>query len=260
MSSLIKEVQNNGVGKIILNRVDVHNAFDETLIDELTTTIQAFEDDDAIRFIVLTGNGNNFCAGADLQWMKRTSAFGWDENYQDSLKLASLMQTLYQCQKTTIAIVQGCTYGGGIGLVACCDIVLASQEATFCLSEVKLGLLPAVISPYVIAAIGQRNAKRYFASAEVFDAQEAKRLNLVHQLCQPEHLEADAEAYLIKLLQNGPTAVRLSKQLINDIAGKPIVEDLIRETAHKIADVRSSDEGKEGIAAFLEKRAPNWTE
>ncbi len=258
MSYLIKHVSDNGIGTITLNRPDRHNAFDDTMIEELTECLNLFNQNSSIRVIVLNATGENFCAGADLNWMKRMSTYDWDENYQDSLKLAALMQTLFDCNKPTVAFVQGASYGGGVGLVACCDIVLASEKSTFCLSEVKLGLLPAVISPYVVKAIGARNAKRYFATAESFNAVEAREMNLVHKIYSAEEFDVKTKNYLNKLTDNGPDAVQLSKQLVNLVSEKIIDETLIKKTAMLISDVRSSKEGKEGVSAFLEKRKPDW--
>ncbi len=247
-----------GVGTLTLNRPDLHNAFDDTLIRDLTEALQAMNADDSVRVIVLRALGKSFSAGADLNWMKRMAGYSWSQNYQDSLGLATLMQTLATLSKPSVAVVQGAAFGGGVGLVACCDIALASSTASFCLSEVKLGLIPAVISPYVIAAIGERAAKRYFVTAERFNAETALRLGLVHELYAPDHLDAEVEKLVDTLLANGPVAVQEAKRLIARVAGKPIDEDLVRFTAQKIADLRASAEGREGIGAFLEKRTPNW--
>lgn len=257
-SNLIINKRANGIGTITLNRAELHNAFDDKFIVELTNAIKNLEKDPVVRIIVLAAKGKSFSAGADLNWMKRMANYSWEQNYQDSLQLASLMQTLHECRKTTVAIVQGAAFGGGVGLVACCDIVLASNQAVFCLSEVKLGLIPAVISPYVVKAIGERNAKRYFVTAEKFDAQSAKQMNLVHQLFELETLAEQAEDYLQKILANSPQAMRQAKDLINLVYNQPIDEALIRDTAQRISDIRASQEGKEGVNAFLEKRPANW--
>lgn len=257
-SSLLIDKKENGVATITLNRAEIHNAFDDKLISDLTREIQTLDNDKKVRIIVLAAEGKSFSAGADLNWMKRMAGYSWDQNYQDSLQLASLMQTLYECKKTTVALVQGAAFGGGVGLVACCDIVLSSDRALFCLSEVKLGLIPAVISPYVVKAMGERNAKRYFATAERFDAIEAKNINLVHKVFESESFAEESEKFLHQLTLNGPNAIFQSKKLVNFVANKSIDEELIRDTAQRIADIRASKEGKEGVTAFLEKRSATW--
>lgn len=257
-SNLILDVRSNGIATITLNRAEIHNAFDDTLIAELSKAIQQLDHNDSVRIIVLAAEGKSFSAGADLNWMKRMAGYSWEQNYQDSLQLAGLMQTLYECSKTTVAVVQGAAFGGGVGLVACCDIALASDKSLFCLSEVKLGLIPSVISPYVVKAIGERNAKRYFATAEKFDATEAKNINLVHKIFPHAELADAAEDFLQKALANGPKAMYQAKRLVNYVNHRSIDEDLIRETAQRIADIRASKEGKEGVSAFLEKRPANW--
>lgn len=257
-SSLIVKKRSNGIASITLNRPEIHNAFDDSFISELTRAIQQLDQDDSVRIITLTAEGKSFSAGADLNWMKRMADYSWEQNYQDSLQLAGLMQSLYECSKTTVAIVQGAAFGGGVGLVACCDIALASDKAIFCLSEVKLGLIPAVISPYVVKAMGERNAKRYFATAEKFDALEAKHINLVHKVFSHAELNESAEDFLQKALANGPRAMYQAKRLVNYVNNRSIDENLIRETAQRIADTRASKEGKEGVSAFLEKRPANW--
>jgi len=258
--NLIIEKSADGIGRIILNKVEQHNAFDDLMIKQLTRAIVQLDKDDAVRIIVLAANGKSFSAGADLNWMKRMAGYSWEQNYQDSLLLAGLMQSLYECRKTTVAIVQGAAFGGGVGLLACCDIVLASEKASFCLSEVKLGLIPAVISPYVVRAIGERNAKRYFATAERFDASEALRVNLVHKLFSADALEKECGSLLAEWLSNGPQAMLKAKHLVNLVQGSSVDESLIRETAQQIADTRASAEGREGITAFLQKRKPSWPE
>ncbi|WP_196138001.1 enoyl-CoA hydratase/isomerase family protein [Aliikangiella sp. G2MR2-5] len=257
-ANLLVEKNSNGIATITMNRAELHNAFDDKLIAELVKTIQKVDSDKEIRVIVLAAKGKSFSAGADLNWMKKMAGYSWEQNYQDSLQLASLMQTLHDCSKTTVALVQGAAFGGGVGLVACCDIALASEKAQFCLSEVKLGLIPAVISPYVVKAIGERNAKRYFATAERFNAEEAKHMGLIHTIYSLEDFEQKCQSFLSGLIANGPNAVYQAKKLINFVHNQPINEDLIRETAQRIADIRASQEGREGITAFLEKRPANW--
>jgi len=256
--SIIVEAKKNGVAKITLNRPEIHNAFDDRIIRELTNAIYRIDRDESVRILVLDAAGKSFSAGADLNWMKRMASYSWEQNYQDSLKLAGLMQQLHDCRKTTIAIVQGAAFGGGVGLVSCCDIVLASDQAIFCLSEVKLGLIPSVISPYVVKAIGERNSKRYFATAEKFDAVEAKNIQLIHKIIPHEELAELTQDFINKVLGNGPRAVYQSKRLINHVIGKPLNEELVRDTAQRIADIRASSEGKEGVSAFLEKRPADW--
>ena len=256
---IIVETTTSGVATITLNRPEIHNAFDDEFIRELTEAIRLININDNVRILVIDANGKSFSAGADLNWMKRMSNYSWEQNYQDSLKLAGLMQKLHDCKKTTIAIVQGAAFGGGVGLVACCDIVLASDKAVFCLSEVKLGLIPSVISPYVVKAIGERNSKRYFATAEKFDANEAKSIQLIHKVYPCDQLSDQAQDYINRVLANGPKAMYESKRLINHVYNQPITEELVLDTAQRIADIRASVEGKEGVSAFLEKRPANWS-
>ncbi len=252
------EVTPEGAGVITLNRPDIHNAFDDQLIKDLTRALQKMEQHKSVRLVVLKANGKSFSAGADLNWMRRMADYSWSENYQDSLALASLMQTLYQLKKPTIALVQGAAFGGGVGLVACCDIVLASDKAQFCLSEVKLGLIPAVISPYVIKAMGKRQASRYFISAERFNALTAQQVGLVHEVVPMDEFAAYCSNFISEILSNGPAAIQAAKNLINFVDSHPYDEEMLRETAQKISDIRASKEGKEGVSAFLEKRSPSW--
>jgi len=256
--SIIVNKESNGTGRITLNRAEIHNAFDDTMISELTQAIVELDEDDQVRLLVLQATGKSFCAGADLNWMKKMANYSRDENYQDSVRLATLMHTLYQCSKPTVALCQGAAFGGGVGLVSCADIVLASDKAKFCLSEVKLGLIPAVISPFVVKALGERQAKRYFISAEIFDARTAQQLNLVHQVWSADDFTQKSNEYIANLLQNGPTAQQQAKQLVDDVVYQPIDKKVLELTANRIADVRASKEGQEGISAFLEKRKPNW--
>ncbi len=256
--SIIIDKKTNGVASITMNRPDMHNAFDDAIINNLTNAIRDFDRDDDVRILVLNAVGKSFSAGADLNWMKRMANFSWEENYQDSLKLAGLLQALKDCRKTTVAVIQGAAFGGGAGLVACCDIALASDKALFCFSEVKLGLIPSVISPYVVNAIGERNAKRLFATAEKVNASEAKIIQLVHKIYPHAELEAKSQDYVNRILANGPKAMAQSKQLVNYVHNQAITEELILETAQRIADIRATSEGKEGVSAFLEKRPADW--
>lgn len=242
---------------LILNRPTVHNAFDETLISEMTQALEQLSQEKNLRVLLITGEGKSFSAGADLNMMQRMANFTEAENLADAKKLANLMNLLYNFPIPTIALVNGATYGGGVGLVACCDIALANESAKFCLSEVKLGLIPAVISPYVIAAIGQRQAQRYFLTAEVFDAQQAKNIQLIHDICK-DNLDSVGLSIAQEISKNGPNAIKEAKKSI--LALSPFLQDknLIEQTASKIAELRTSSEGQEGIQAFLAKRSPNW--
>ena len=247
------------MGLVTLNRPERHNAFDDMLIAELTEALRSMEADDGVRLVVLSGAGRSFSAGADLNWMKRMAGFSKEENQRDAMGLGALMRTLAQLRKPTIARVQGAAYGGGVGLVACCDIAVASQAATFCLSEVKLGLIPAVISPYVVGAIGERAARRYFLTAERFDAAEAWRLGLVNEIAPDEAgLDEKVGGIVDALLECAPVAQREAKDLIRAVAGRPVTSELIQDTAERIARIRSSPEGREGVNAFLEKRRAAW--
>jgi methylglutaconyl-CoA hydratase len=246
------------VALVVLARPEVHNAFDDTLIAELTLALGALDRDDAVRAVVLLGAGRNFCAGADLNWMKRMAGYGRAENLADAGALAAMLSALDRLSKPTIARVHGSVYGGGVGLVACCDIAFAAHDATFSLSETKLGLIPATISPYVIEAIGARAARRYFLSAERFTAAEAYRIGLIHELYPLEELDPRINELLGALLLAGPRAQGEAKTLIRAVAGRPIDDTLIADTAARIARVRGSPEGREGVAAFLEKRSAAW--
>jgi len=248
----------NAVATVTLNRPQIHNAFDETLIARLTSAFVSLDDDPDVRAVVLTGAGRSFCAGADLNWMKRMAAFGRDENLADAHALAAMLRSLYALSKPTIARVNGAAYGGGVGLVAACDIAVAVPEATFALSEANLGLIPATIGPYVIEAIGARQARRYFLTAERFGASEALRIGLLHEVVAGDAIDAHIDALIAMLRAAGPTAQLECKALIRGIAHRPIDADVIAGTAQHIAAVRASPEGREGVAAFLGKRAPGW--
>lgn len=247
----------NGVGTVVMDRPDRHNAFDEHVIAELTAGFAKLGADDSVRAVVLRGAGKSFSAGADLDWMRRMAAYDEAANLADAKALAALMRTIDTLPKPTVALVHGAAYGGGVGLVACCDIAIATEAAAFSLSEVKLGLIPAVISPYVVRAIGARAARRYFLTAERFDAVEARRLGLVHELVGSDGLEEAARQVLATLRGNGPAAVRAAKDLVVAVAGKAPAE-VEDDCARRIAATRAGDEGKEGVAAFLEKRKPSW--
>jgi methylglutaconyl-CoA hydratase len=257
---VLLEVDRRGVATLTLNRPEVHNAFDAALVLRLTELLIELKSRPGVRAVVLTGAGRAFSAGADVNWMRSMAACSEDENVEDALHLADLMSLLNSLPLPTIARVNGHAYGGGVGLVACCDIALASSEARFALSEVRLGLVPAVISPYVIAAVGERNARRLFLSGEAMDAKLARRVGLVHEIAKPNKLDDALEDQVGMLLKGGPNALRESKELIFTVEGGGISADvaLKHRTAQIIAQLRVSDEGQEGLAAFLEKRAPEW--
>lgn len=248
----------NKICYLTLNRPDIHNAFDDALINELIDALKRIEKDSSIRVVILRSNGKSFSAGADLNWMKRMSDYSEAQNQADSMKLAELMFRLNHLNKPTIALVQGATFGGAVGLVACCDIAIATQHAKFCLSEVKIGLIPAVISPYVIRAIGERQARRYFLSAELITAERALNLGLIHELS--DDLESKAHDVIHHLLHNSPQAIIEAKRLIETNVTSTFNQELIEETANRIASIRVTEEGQEGLNAFLEKRQPNWIE
>jgi len=257
-TSLLIEHQ-GPIGIVTLNRGDRHNAFDDALIAELTESLRTMEADDAVRIVVLSGAGKSFSAGADLHWMKRMAGYSKDENQRDAMALAALMRTLAGLRKPTIARVHGAAYGGGVGLVACCDVAVGSHNASFALSEARLGLIPAVISPYVVAAIGERAARRYFITGERFDAAEAWRLGLLHEIAPSDGAMDDKIGEICDaMLDCGPVAQREAKDLIRAVANRPLHSEVVQDTAERIARIRSSPEGKEGVAAFLEKRKPSW--
>jgi len=250
----------HGVGVIWMNRPEVRNAFNETMIGELTHAFKAADADRNLRAVVLAGVGPAFCAGADLNWMKKMAGYSMRENHADALALAQMLNTLHMMNKPTIARVHGPAFAGGMGLVAACDIAVAAQEAEFCLSEVKLGLVPATIGPYVVAAIGERHARRYFLSAERFTAAEAFRIGLVHDIAPLQELDAKINELLANLLAASPAAIAASKDLIRAVAHGRIDQAMIADTAARIAAVRASPDGKEGVRSFLERRKPAWAE
>lgn len=249
----------NDVALVTLNRPDVHNAFDDTLIAELTNALGGLDTNPAVRAVVLLGAGPSFCAGADLTWMERMAGYAYEQNLADAKTLARLLQTLANLSKPTIARVHGNAFGGGVGLIACCDIAIAAHQASFALTEVKLGLIPATIGPYVIEAIGARHARRYMLTAERFDAAEAYRIGLVHDIvASVEELDGRVNELLGALLAAGPCAQAAVKALVRAVAHRPIDERVIADTAERIATIRASDEGREGIAAFLKRRPAAW--
>jgi methylglutaconyl-CoA hydratase len=243
---------------VTLNRPDVRNAFNETTIAELTQAFSALGSEPSIRAIVLAAHGLAFCAGADLNWMKKMADYSHDENLADAGQLATMLQTIYSCPKPVIAKVQGDCYAGGMGLVAACDIVVSVDSAHFCLSEVKLGLIPATISPYVIKSMGENAARRYFLTAERFTASEAHRIGFAHEVVAAEMLDAKVAELVKVLVSNSPNAVRQAKTLVSEVSGREISATLIASTVKGIAQIRASDEGREGVRSFLEKRKPSW--
>jgi methylglutaconyl-CoA hydratase len=246
------------VAVVWLAREKVRNAFNETLIAELATAVARLGADDSVRVIVLAGRGPAFCAGADLDWMRRMAGYSFEENRADARALADMLRALYECPKPTVARVHGDAYAGGMGLVAACDIAVAASTANFCLSETRLGLVPATISPYVIRALGEQAARRYALTAERFDAAEALRLGFVHAVAPPEALDARVEEIVAALLQTSADAVREAKRLVREVAGRPVDARLAADTAERIAAVRASADGREGVRAFLDKRKPRW--
>jgi len=255
--SLLVEIR-AGVARVTLNRPEVRNAFDDALIAALAATFKALDDDDAVRAVVLAGNGPAFCAGADLNWMKRIAGYAYEQNLHDAMGLALMLQTIDRMKKPTIARVHGPAFAGGAGLVAACDIALGTPEAKFCLSEAKLGLSPATISPYMLRAMGERAARRYFLTAEVFDAEEACRIGMLTGLVPASQLDAAVEALLSHLLAGGREALAKIKDLIRAVASRPIDDGMLADTAKRIPELRVSREGREGIASFLAKRKPSW--
>jgi methylglutaconyl-CoA hydratase len=248
------------IGQVTLNRPDVRNAFNEQSIAELALAFDELGRNELVRAIVLAANGPAFCAGADLNWMKKMAGYSDSENRADAMRLADMLRTIYVCPKPVVAKVQGDCYAGGMGLVAACDVVVAVDTANFCLSEVKLGLIPATISPYVIKAMGEQAARRYFITAERFDANEARRIGFVHETVPAEELDTQVAAIVQALANNSPNAVREAKQLVREIVGQSVTEALLEDTANRIAGIRASLEGREGVASFLEKRRPSWLE
>ena len=253
------EIERRGaVVTLWMNRPDVHNAFDETLITELTAACQALDADASVRVVVLAGRGKSFSAGADLNWMKRASNNGVDENLADARALARMLRVLAEMKKPTIARVQGAALGGGTGLTAACDIAVASTQAVFATSEVKFGIIPSAISSYVVRAIGARQSYRYFQSAERISAERAHAIGLVHEVVAPEALDAKVQEIVDALIQGGPLSQAAAKDLIRAVDNKPIDDAVVEDTAQRIAQLRATPEAKEGVGAFLDKRKPAW--
>lgn len=256
--TLITTIDKRGVARLTMNRPEVSNAFDEKLIGDICDAMGRFNNDPNVRAVVLTGAGNAFSGGADLNMMKRVADYSTAENKDDARRLAHMLTSIYQSQKPTIALVNGPAMGGGLGLIAACDIAIGADTSFFALSEVRVGLIPAVISPFVTQAISVRQARRYFVTGERFDAQTAERIGLLHQVAPADALNDALDAMLENLLRGAPNAQALAKELIRKVKFRPVSDLVMEQTASLIAKTRSSAEGKEGVAAFLEKRKPNW--
>ena len=258
MDKVITQIDSRGVAQVTLNNPDKHNAFDDQMIIELTNAFNALAANANVRIMLLKSEGKSFSAGADLEWMKRMASYSYQQNLNDARALAAMLKALHQMPIPTIARVQGAAFGGAIGLISCCDIAVASSKASFALSEVKIGLVPSTISPYVIAAIGERHAKRYFMTAERFDTNTALQISLVHEAVEEQFLDDKVEQLITAILSNGPEAVVAAKQLVFAVSGKAIDSSLIEHTCEVIAGIRVSPQGQEGLSAFLDKRKPNW--
>jgi len=253
------DIQRQGaVARVWLNRPDVRNAFNDSVIAELTAAFRELGADASLRAIVIGGHGKAFCAGGDLNWMRAMADYSWEQNRADAQALADMLYTLYTCPLPLVGRVHGDCYAGGVGLASVCDVLVAAEGMHFCLSEARLGLLPATIGPYVVRALGEQASRRYFISAERFSAAEAHRLGFVHELATAETIDAKVDAIVQTLVANGPAAVKASKKLVQDLAGQPLTAALRADTARRIADIRASDEGREGVQSFLTKRTPRW--
>lgn len=253
------DIERHGsIATIWMNRPEHHNAFDEHLIADLTHAARALDADTSVRVVILAGRGKSFSTGGDLDWMRRAAAYSVEQNLEDARGLAAMLRTIAELSKPTIARVHGAAYAGGMGLVTACDIAVASTTAVFCASEVKVGLIPATISPYVVSAIGARQARRYFMTAETISAQLAAAIGLVHKVVEPDQLDTRIAEIAAALCASGPQAQAAAKRLVNAVDGKTIDDALVEYTARSIADIRATDEAREGIAAFLNKRPPSW--
>lgn len=255
---VISETDSRGVATVTLNNPDKHNAFDDQLIAQISATFETLEADSAVRLVILQAAGRSFSAGADLAWMRRMADYSYEENHRDASLMGAMFRRINTLSKPTIARVHGAAFGGGVGLAAVCDLVFATPAASFCLSEVKLGLIPAVISPFVSAAIGPRAARRYCMTAECFSAATALELGLVSELCENAELDSCIQIVVETLLANGPAAMAAAKQLVADVAAAPITDELVADTSRRIAEIRGSEEGREGLNSFLEKRSAAW--
>ena len=264
---VITSIDHRGIATVTLNRPEKHNALDDEMINELTaalkqigaTNTQQTDAKQPVGVMILAAEGNTFSAGADLQWMKRMGTFSYEENIRDADALTEMLDTLNQLPIPTIAQIQGPAFGGALGLISCCDIAIATTKSSFCFSEVKIGLIPATISPHVIKAIGERNARRYFLSAEMISASQAMNIGLIHEVVKNNQLDSTIQETVNGLLKNSPAAMNAAKQLVRDIAQHPIGDaNISQETSKRLADIRLSEEGQEGLSAFLEKRKPRW--
>jgi methylglutaconyl-CoA hydratase len=258
MSDTLQIERQGVVARVWLNRPEVRNAFNEQVIAELGAAFATLGADPQLRAIVLGGRGKAFCAGADLGWMREMAGYSWERNRSDAQALADMLWTVYRCPVPVIGRIHGDCYAGGVGLAAVCDVLVAVEGVNFCLSEAKLGLLPGTISPYVIRALGEQASRRYFVTAERFSATQAAAMGFVHEVCTPDALDAKVDEIVGALVANGPMALRACKTLVQDMAGQPISAALRDETARRIADIRASDEGREGVQSFLNKRKPTW--
>ena len=256
--AVLVDIDNRGVATLTLNNPDKHNAFDDVIIEQLTQAFNNIAERGDVSVMVLASTGKSFSAGADLNWMKRMAGYSYEENLKDANALAIMLKTLNFMPQATIAKIQGAAFGGAVGLASCCDIVIAADKASFCLSEVKLGLIPATISPYVVNAIGLKACRRYFQSAERFFASKAQQLGLVDEVVELTALDNSVDDMITTLLANSPTAMRRAKELAFDVAYQDIDEELLRDTSERIAAIRVSREGQEGLTAFFEKRPPQW--
>jgi methylglutaconyl-CoA hydratase len=258
MTEVLRIERDGAVARVWLDRPEVRNALDGRLIRALAAAFTALANEEGVRAIVLGGRGKAFCAGADLAFMREAASYTWAQNQADAAALADMLWSIYSCPAPVVARIHGDCYAGGMGLAAACDVRVVAEGVTFSLSEARLGLLPATISPYVIRAIGETAARRYFVTAERFGGAEAKAMGFAHVVCPVESMDAEVDAIVAALVANGPKATRACKQLVQDVAGREITPALRAETARRIADIRASDEGREGVSSFLEKRKPNW--
>ena len=261
MAETLRIDSSGPVARVWLDRPDVRNALNGTVMRELTAAFDALAEDGRagrVRAVVLGGQGKAFCAGADLAFMREMGRYTWEQNRADADKLAAMLWSMYSCPVPVVARIHGDCYAGGLGLAAVCDIRVAVEGATFCLSEARLGLLPATISPYVVRAMGEQASRRYFVTAERFDAGVAKACGFVHEVVGPDALDAKVDEIVAAIVANGPMATMACKRLVHDVAGREITAELRSETARRIADIRASEEGQEGVKSFLEKRKPGW--
>src|SRR5262245_19655419 len=258
MNSTLDIRRQGTTARVFLNRPDVRNAFNDAVIAELTAVFRELGADASLRAIVIGGHGKAFCAGGDLNWMRAMADYSWEQNRADAQALADMLWTLYTCPIPLVGRIHGDCYAGGVGLASVCDVLVAADGMQFCLSEARLGLLPATIGPYVVRALGEQASRRYFITAERFSAADAHRLGFVHELASADAIDAKVDAVVQTLLANGPEAVKASKRLVKDLAGQPLTPELRADTARRIADIRSSAEGRDGVQAFLNKRPSPW--